>query len=466
MQKGGQSGLFARRKTEHPDTDPVPLVTFADRCSSYLRKADHSFDPQSPHVTALRHAALAALAATALLAGCADPTGPADPIDTLPRALSESEQRLIAAGNSFALDLLRQVYSANPDSTVFLSPLSASMALGMTMNGTAGTTLDQMRATLGFGSLPMGEVNASYEGLIELLRGLDPRVDFRLANALFHRTGFQMEQPFLDAARGHFDAEVRGLDFSQAAAAETINDWVRASTQGRIDRMVEPPIDPATVAFLMNAIYFKGDWTSEFDPEDTRSAPFRLLDGSTRPVQLMSVTDSLGHRSGDGWVAAEVPYGGGAWVMTVAVPTDQRGLTAVVGDLETILDPEAAWPRGPVDLFLPRFELEWERQLNGDLQALGMVDAFDDGRADFTPMYRRAREDGLHIERVKQKSFLKVDEKGTEAAAVTSVEITVVCACPPTRFTVRADRPFLLAIRERLSGTVLFAGLIVQAPQD
>jgi serpin B len=152
--------------------------------------------------------------------------------------------------------------------------------------------------------------------------------------------------------------------------------------------------------------------------------------------------------------------------MTVAVPTDARGLTAVVDDLETILDPDAAWQEGPVVLRLPRFELTWERQLNPDLQALGMVDAFGDLTADFTPMHRDGRELGLHIAKVKQKTFLKVDEKGTEAAAVTSVEMSVTSCCGPAGFQVRADRPFFIAIRERLSGTVLFAGLIVEAPED
>ena len=168
------------------------------------------------------------------------------------------------------------------------------------MNGAAGATLEQMRSSLGFGTLPMGEVNASYEALIELLRGLDPRVDFRLANALFHRTGFQMEQPFLDVARGAFDAEVRGLDFSQPSAADAINGWVNTATGGRIDRIVDPPIDPLTVAFLMNAVYFKGDWRQQFKTQDTRDAQFRLADGSTRPIKLMQKTDTLPNRSGNG----------------------------------------------------------------------------------------------------------------------------------------------------------------------
>ena len=414
---------------------------------------------------ALRRAPLPVLLALAAGA-CADPVGPgSEPITELPRALSQGEQRLISAGNTFAVKLLLHVHAAAPDSTVFLSPLSASMALGMTMNGAAGATMDQMRSALGFGSLPMAEVNASYGALIELLRGLDPKVDFRLANGLFHRTGFEFRPTFLDIARTHFDAEVRGLDFSRPSAADEIYGWVKTATGGRIEGIVDPPIDPMTVAFLMNAVYFKGDWTKEFDDEKTQPAQFHLPNGTTRPIRLMQATDTLPFRSGNGWVATEVPYGGGAWVMTVAVPTGDRGLGPVLQELASILDPDAKWQEGPVALYLPRFELDWERQLNPDLQALGMVDAFDPNLADFGPMASNPLGPNLHIKRVKQKTFLKVDEKGTEAAAVTSVEMTVTCACP-SGFTVRADRPFLLAIRERLSGTVLFAGLIVEAPEN
>jgi serine protease inhibitor len=354
------------------------------------------------------------------------------------------------------------VHRARPDSTIFLSPLSASMALGMTMNGAGGATLDQMRTALGVGGLPLDQVNASYRDLMALLRSLDAKVDVRVANALFHRTGFTLETPFLDVARTSFAAQVRALDFADPGAADVMNAWVEDATAGRIARIVEPPIDPNTVAFLMNAIYFKGDWTQQFDPKLTRSAPFQSP-GGARSVRLMHLEDELPFREGRDWVAADVPYGGGAWAMTIAVPTGSAGTDALVADLASILDPSAPWTTHEVSLFLPRMEITWERLLNDDLRALGMVDAFDPARADFTPMLRSAREVQLHLKKVKQKTFLAVDEKGTEAAAVTSVEVGVTSAGPQPR-TVRADRPFLLAIRERLSGTVVFAGLIVQAP--
>lgn len=416
-----------------------------------------------------RAATLLIVTVLSLLAlACGDGvTGPSEAITELPRSLSTHEAALVSAGNAFAVDLLSRVYAEAPDSTIFLSPVSASLALGMTLNGAAGDTRDEMREMLGFGDMAMSDVNASYRSLIDLLDGLDPRVEFGLANAIFHRATFVMETPFLDAAREAFDARIEGLDFDAPSAAPAINAWIADKTGGRIEKVIEAPIDPLTMAFLINAIYFKGDWTSEFDPADSYDGPFHLAGGGSETVRYMTKEDSLWYRYAPGWQAVEMPYGGGAWVMTVAVPRDGYALDDVVADLPTLFDPSASWERTPIQVHLPRFELEWERELNDDLRALGMVDAFVPYVADFTPMYRRGLEEGLHVQWVKQKTFLKVDEVGTEAAAVTVVAVGIECAgCGGGPPVVRADRPFLIAIRERYSGTVLFAGLIVEAPTE
>ncbi len=416
------------------------------------------------HLASLRTRARAILALWLLAATAAcgqDITGPEPPITELPRALTPAERTLVNAGNDFAVDLLRQVHGAAPDSTVFLSPLSASIALGMTMNGAAGATRDQMREMLGFGALPMGEVDASYHDLMDLLKGLDPRVDLRIANAIFHDQNFQMESPFVDTVHTFFDAEVAGLDFGAPNAAGTINGWVKDATGGRIDEIVDPPLDPDLVAVLLNAIYFKGDWAQKFDANDTYTGPFHVPGGGTPNVRLMKKTDTLFYRSTDQWQAVEIPYGGGAWVMTVVVPRDGASIDDVAADLDPILDPGVQWPKRKVELHLPRFRLSWDRILNGDLKALGMVDAFSSPPADFTPMYAQG---GLYVGWVRQKTFLEVDEEGTTAAAVTGVGMELTSL--PLTEVVKADRPFFLAIRERLSGTVLFAGFIVQAPTD
>jgi len=269
------------------------------------------------------------------------------------------------------------------------------------------------------------------------------------------RDGFAVLEPFQDAVRASFDARVANLDFADPSAAETMNAWARDATNGRIDDVVEPPIDPTTVLFLMNAVFFKGTWTTQFDPGNTAPAPFHLRDGSTVEVPMMSGPVAQYTRWTPEYIAADLPYGGEAFSMTVVVPSEDVGLDAFVEGLDA-----EAWAAlvddlrvGGAIVFLPRFTMEFDRTLNGDLAALGMLDAFDEGRADFS----RLSSTQTFLKTVKQKTFVQVNEEGTEAAAVTTAESRVTSAPPE----IRADRPFLFVIRERLSGTILFMGKVV-----
>ena len=385
-------------------------------------------------------------------------TGPGvDEIARLPRALSAAEVEIIGASNRFAFDLLAQANRAGDN--LFLSPLSASMALAMTMNGAAGETWNQMRDVLGFGNLAEEEINASYESLLELIIGLDPAVETAIGNSVWTRQGFPVHSDFLNSVRESFDAEVAELDFANPAASVRINEWVKAATNGRIEGIVPAVIPSKVVMYLINAIYFKGSWTFRFDSSETRPEPFYLDDGSTRTVPLMSLRGELPYQDNSRFQAVDLPYGGRAFSMTLLLPL--QGLS--VDSLAATLD-AAAWEDiadgfhdRDVQLFLPRFRMAYERTLNDDLTALGMVDAFDDLRADFT---RMSPVDGLFISRVKQKSWVDVNEEGTEAAAATKVSMAVVSSGP----VVRADRPFLFFIRERLSGTILFAGKVASPP--
>jgi serpin B len=401
-----------------------------------------------------------------LAAACNDPSGPSGrtaPITTLPRTLSSGEQALIVGSNAFGFGLLRELDRTRADSNIFMSPLSASMALGMTMNGAAGQTFDEMRTALAFGPRPGAEINASYRSLIDLLRGLDPTVDFRIANSIWHRAGFPFEQTFLDESRQYFDAKVSGLDFAAPSAVPSINDWVNQSTNGKIDKIVDGPIADDVVMYLINAIYFNGSWTTRFDKSLTRADQFTTAGGTTAPIAMMHRTDTVRVAETADAQVVDLPYGGGAFSMTILLPKPGKSVGAVVSSL-TAESWEAAvattTPRS-VELQMPKFSLRWEALLNDQLQALGMRQAFEGGRADFTRMSRTAG-DRLYISRVKQKAFVDVHEEGTEAAAVTSVEIRVVCACGPQ--VIRIDRPFVFAIRERLSGTILFLGKIVRPP--
>ncbi|WP_420615122.1 serpin family protein [Candidatus Palauibacter sp.] len=394
------------------------------------------------------------------LVGCGESfTGPSDGVDEiteLPRALSAAEIELIAASNRFAFGLLAQ--ANRPGDNLFLSPLSASMALGMTMNGASGETWNQMRDALGFGSLAEEEINASYKSLLELLVGLDPSVETAIGNSVWTRQGFPVHAEFLDAVREAFGAEVAELDFANPSASTQINEWVRTATRGRIEDIVPKVIPSAVVMYLINAIYFKGSWTLQFDPSDTRAETFHLDDGSTRTVPLMNLRSDFPYQENDRFQAVDLPYGGRAFSMTVLLPhhgvsVDDLAASLDAGEWEDIA---AGFRDRDLQVSLPRFRMAYERTLNDDLHALGMVDAFSPA-ADFS----RLSPAGVWISEVKQKSWVDVNEEGTEAAAA-----TVVTVVESAGIELRADRPFLFFIRERLSGTILFAGKLATPPES
>ncbi|MHB1194181.1 MAG: serpin family protein [Longimicrobiales bacterium] len=395
-----------------------------------------------------------ALLPALLLSACGDPVGPgAEEITELPRALTSSEKAVIQSGNSFGLELMRQVAARDMRPNVVLSPLSASMALGMALNGADGATFDAMRSTLGFGGLGQAEINGSYRSLLELLTGLDPQVRFDIANSVWANKNVPFHAAFLQAVQAAFDATVESRDFADAATLEAINAWVKANTGGLIEKILDQ-LDPSMAAILINAIYFDGTWTSSFDPAKTKSAAFTRENGSAAQVDMMNLSGAtFPFGGGADYTAVELPYGGQAFSMVVVVPNGGTTARAFLKGLdaarwEAIL--QGLTPREVDQVSIPKFTLAFDTYLNDPLIAMGMGPAFRSG-ADFTKM----SPDGVCIDYVRQKTYIDVDEKGTKAAAVTAVGMRVVS------FTgLIADRPFVFAIRERLSGTLLFVGLV------
>lgn len=400
-------------------------------------------------------------------AGCdGAPTGPTGPLDELPRPLTSTEREVVSASNAFGFELFREIHRDAPAENLFLSPFSAHMALGLALNGAEEGTLDAMRETLGFGSAladpaSLPEINASYAGLIDLLLGLDPGVETGIGNSVWIRDGFPLDTAYASRVRESLGAEARALDFDDPASIEVINGWVEEETRGRIEKMVEQ-IPGNVQAILLNAIFFQGSWTEAFDPDQTREATFRLADGSPKRVRMMR-REKEEHRAwfDSGRLAmADLPYGRGAFVMTVVVPDGETTVDDLVNELDT-----ATWAEwtshleeSVIGVGLPRFKLEWEKVLNEILKAMGLEVAFD-GRAHFGGIVEGPGNPGLFISEVKQKSFVEVDEEGTVAAAATSVALADRAGGG-----VIADRPFLFAIRERFSGTVLFLGKVMDPP--
>lgn len=367
------------------------------------------------------------------------------------------EKRLIESDSKFGLKLFRELNKDEKNSNLFISPLSVAMALGMTYNGAAGETQKAMQKTLELEGFTLEEINQCYQHLIESLSQLDPKVEFDLANSIWYRLGLTPREEFVNLCVKHFSALVKGLNFSEPDAADTINGWVEENTNGKIKDMVDKPIDPLTVMFLINAIYFKGTWTYEFDETETKDDWFYLPDGSKKSCKMMEQRGSFNYFENETFQAIDLPYGDEDFSMTIFLPW-YSDVDFLITELSQ--DNLGYWiscfKEDSVDIYLPRFKLEYEKELNEALIALGMGVAF--GAADFSNMYENL---GVFISKVLHKSFIDVNEQGTEAAAATVVEMRDIVSEDPSGLVMRVDRPFVFMIREKVSGTILFIGKIM-----
>jgi serine protease inhibitor len=368
-------------------------------------------------------------------------------------------QAVIKADNTFGLGLFREVAQSEPANNVVVSPLSVALALGMTANGAGGATLNDMKNVLGLGGYPMDQVNRQYRDLIHLMLTLDPEVEISMANSIWCREGIPFKQGFLDACHTYFHAQTRSLDFSSPGAADIINEWVSDETRGRIGEIVDPVIDPLTMIFLIDAVYFKGSWFHAFDPEETFDTWFSLADGTQVPCRMMCQPETTGFYtllSTPEFDALDMPYGDSVFSMTVLLPRGGNTVADMVRDLS--LSDWETWMQGfepwSGKVFLPRFEVEYDVNLNDALTAMGMGIIFDYKRADFTRMCDVFQD--FYVKNVKHKTYIRVDEIGTEAAAVTSVEMGPTSV--PDFFL--ANRPFIFAIRENRFNTILFIGQV------
>ncbi len=381
-----------------------------------------------------------------------------DPGKVVVRNLTQSEQKVTNAGEQFGISLFKTL-AAEEESNIFISPLSVSMALGMTLNGAAGGTETAMRQTLGFGDMDRDEINKAYASLIELLTGIDPNVQFEIANSIWMEAQFKVAPEFIDLNKTFFDALVQAIDFGNPSTPDQINAWVDAKTHGKIDKIIET-IDPQTVMYLINAIYFNGTWTYEFNKDDTQDDNFRVDENTGVQIPFMRQTnDKFPYFSNDMMQAIDLPYGNGQFRMTVLLP--RYGKTT--DDILQQLTPQAwaEWMRSFVEqrgtIKLPKFKLEYKKSLVKALSSLGMGVAFTD-RADFSGINKNG---GLLITDVLHKTFVDVHEQGTEAAAVTAVEVGVTSiGGGGGGFYMRVDHPFIFALREKSSGVILFIGKV------
>jgi serine protease inhibitor len=367
--------------------------------------------------------------------------------------------QLVTANTRFGFKLFSEVLKQDRQKNVFVSPSSVAIALSMTYNGAGGTTQQAMAKALELKGLSLQEVNQANSDLKALLQQSDPKVELTIANSLWTKQGVNFKSAFLESNKTFYDAQVTTLDFSSPAAPKEINTWVNRNTRGKISEIVDS-IDPQQVMFLVNAIYFKGKWTTEFDKQQTSDRPFFLTNGSQKQHPTMQQRGEYRYFETEQFQAVSLPYGKGRTSLYVFLPKKESNLTAFSKTLTA--ENWQTWMKkfGKREglIQLPRFKMEYEIELKKALSALGMGEAFDRQRANFSNL----GDVPLSIDEVKHKTFVEVNEEGTEAAAVTSVGIRATSVQVDNQpFEMKVDRPFFCAIRDNKTGSILFMGSIV-----
>jgi serpin B len=379
-------------------------------------------------------------------------------------ALSASVD-VAAADNAFGFRLLNAVQKTIPSGNVVLSPVSAALNLSMVLNGADGQTRQEMLAALSLSGLDLGAINTANAQLIKVIRTPAKNTTVSVADSLWVDSRRATLRPdYVKQTQAWYDAEMTDLDFSNPSAATRINNWASKQTQGRISKVIDR-IDPADLALLLNAVYFKGQWAHKFDKAQTQQRDFTLAGGSVKQVPRMAQSGRFDYFETPQLQAIRLSFGDGDLVMELFLPAKSSSL----GALEKELTPEhwTGWqaqyaPRsGKIEL--PRFELKSNYRLNEPLQTLGMTRAFHQEGAQLTGLFSSApgQPGRFFISSVLQSTYWKVDEEGSEAAAVTTTGIrTAAVARPEQPFRMIVDRPFFCAIEDRRSGALLFVGAI------
>jgi serpin B len=371
--------------------------------------------------------------------------------------LDEKSAQLIEADNTFGLELFQKIRKESDKENIMISPLSISVAFAMAYNGADKDTKTEMEKAMKLNGLTTEQINNSYKMLIKALQSLDEKVVFELANAIFYADGFMVKPDFLNINKTVYDAEVTKLQFSSPSAVETINKWVADKTHDKITKIIEQ-LNPLDRMVLLNAIYFNGIWTNKFDEKGTHNLSFTKANGTNIEVPMMKKEEKLDYTTNSLFSAIKMPYGKGQYNMIVMLPASGKNSQNVIDALS--FTNWKTWmtefkTKDPVVVTMPRFKFAFEIKLNDVLKQMGMNKAFEPLVADFS----KISDTDLYISSAVHKSFIDVNENGTEAAAVTSITFTTTSAGnepPKTYFNV--NRPFVFAITEKDTDAILFLG--------
>jgi serpin B len=403
---------------------------------------------------------LAILAAVAFMAQLSCQQTNTPPKENRNIILDEKSAQLIESDNAFGLDIFKKIRTASDKENIMISPLSISVALAMTYNGANGDTKTEMENALRLNGLTPEQINASYKMLINELQLVDKDVVFELANAIYYETGFNIKQTFLDINKNYYDAEVNALNFALPSALEEINGWVNEKTHTKISRILEN-LSPNTRMVLLNAIYFNGIWSNKFDEDGTKMFPFTKSNEKSKDVATMHMEKTLEYTSNALFDAVKLPYGNGQYNMVVMRPAAGKKSDNVIDKLSA--ENWGTWMKSfkkeeHVVVSMPRFKFAFNMGLKEVLKKMGMVKAFDPNKSNFSKI---TNDEALFISKVIHKSFIDVNETGTEAAAVTAVVMETTSAgsgSGVTKIYFTVNKPFVFAITEKDTGAILFIG--------
>ncbi|MDN3670047.1 serpin family protein [Echinicola jeungdonensis] len=394
-----------------------------------------------------------------LLVSCVDESPNKGEITPNLRALEETEKKLVNAGTAFSVRLFQQL--SKEEGNLFFSPFSIHQALSMAMNGNKEELLEEYLETLHFDNISLEDANLANQGLTKFLKDVDPNVKINIANSIWYQEGLDLKSQFQETLQMQYLATISSLDMQSPGSKEIINQWVDDQTEGLIQDLIDQ-VDPAAVMYLINAIYYYGDWKYQFDPQNTTEQPFHISSSQTTPVEMMRLEEAttLKTYQANGFKYLEIPYSTGQYIMGVLLP-DAFNLEEAKSNFN--LNNLHAWreeaKEGNIKLEMPKFKMKIKIQnLKEDLIEMGLSTPFQQDPRNFTEIFETPTEP-LKISRVIHEALIEVDEKGTEAAAATAVEV-VVTSVPAEPPVIRLDRPFVFFIQEKHSGTILFMGVL------
>jgi len=381
-----------------------------------------------------------------------------------------ADRPLAAADNAFAIKLLQQLAKDQPASNIFISPYSAATVLQMVASGAAGQTRVEMEQVLGTTGWPPDAVGAASKKVSELLQSGNTNVILTMANAIWYRQGSPVKPEFIAHNQRFFGCTLGTFNVNDPHAKDALNAWASDQTHGRITEIADDNLFAVDLPrlFLANAVYFKGKWSDPFQVEDTKERPFFLRGGGQKTMPMMTQSKTFTYRRGTGYQAVRLPYEGENLAMYVFLPDTNSSPEKLLGILngdkwQRITKPGFSQKEGT--LVLPKFKLEYRVELGEPLKSLGMKRAFGNSlQPDFSGIAP-----GVGISAALQKTFVEVDEAGTEAAAVTGIMMADVSAMPmppPHPFQMIVNRPFLFLIEDNLSGTILFLGAVFDPPAN